>query len=364
MKKIIAILFSIFIICFSILFIVEPKKDFSENENRKLASFPKFQISSIIDGEYMENLGKYINDHFPYRDLFVSMKNKFEIEILNKKLVNNIFIAEDGYLIENYENGKNTDKIIKNLNLFRESVNVDVDFMLVPTQISIYSDKLPKYASYGKQVESIKEYYSRLEFNNIDVFKALFENKDKKLFFKYDHHWTMDGAYIAYLEYCKDKGIEPVDLSEYSVEDVKGFKGTIYSKLNYPSNLEGEDLRIYKKDFNLEIEYDGKKSNSLYNMDYASKKDKYSIFLNNINSFVEIENKDFKGLEELVVIKDSYANSIIPFLVNHYKKIYVFDPRSYKKPISEFINEKKIENVLILYNANTIDNDTGINAIY
>ena len=99
-------------------------------------------------------------------------------------------------------------------------------------------------------------------------------------------------------------------------------------------------------------------------MDYASKKDKYSIFLNNINSFVEIENKDFKGLEELVVIKDSYANSIIPFLVNHYKKIYVFDPRSYKKPISEFINEKKIENVLILYNANTIDNDTGINAIY
>ena len=154
------------------------------------------------------------------------------------------------------------------------------------------------------------------------------------------------------------------DLSEYSVEDVKGFKGTIYSKLNYPSNLEGEDLRIYKKDFNLEIEYDGKKSNSLYNMDYASKKDKYSIFLNNINSFVEIENKDFKGLEELVVIKDSYANSIIPFLVNHYKKIYVFDPRSYKKPISEFINERKIENVLILYNANTIDNDTGINAIY
>ena len=88
-------------------------------------------------------------------------------------------------------------------------------------------------------------------------------------------------------------------------------------------------------------------------------------FFDNLHSYIEITNNNIDTDRELVIAKDSYANSFIPFLVNHYKKIYVFDPRSYKGAISDFVNEhNNVKDVLMLYNMNTIDKDTGINAIY
>ena len=101
----------------------------------------------------------------------------------------------------------------------------------------------------------------------------------------------------------------------------------------------------------------------MYEESYLSKKDKYSYFLDNNHYFIEITNNEISTNEELLVIKDSYANAFIPFLVGNYKKIYVIDPRYYKKSISEYIQQKKIKNVLFLYNIKTIDNDLGIISI-
>lgn len=362
-----AVIISVAVIILSIAFVVLPKEDFSENENRSLADFPEFSFEDILNGDYMSDITAYLSDRFPFRNTFVEVKNYFEIEVLRSKYVNNIFIGKDGFFIEDYKKPENSDRIIGNMNKFQDSINVKADFMLVPTQVSIYSDRLPEFASPLSQLKTIDEYYSRLNMNCIDVYDILISNKNKEqLYYKLDHHWTTDGAYYAYVEYCKAKGFVPVNRDEYSVEEIDNFKGTIYSKLNYENSYtnKGEKIKVYNKDFDLTVNYDGKESNSLYNMDYADKKDKYSLFLNNINSFVEITNNKAKNDRTLVIAKDSYANSMIPFLVNHYSKIYVFDTRSYKEPISEFINKNNVDDVLILYNVNTIDNDTGINAIY
>ena len=366
MIKIKSVLFSIIVLLLTIAFFVSPRDNFSENENRSLADFPSFNIDDILTGEYMEDVTTYLADHFPFRDKFVELKNDFEIDFLNKKYVNNIFIAHNDWYIEDYLKPENTKKIIDNLNEFQDNLKgVKADFMLVPTQVSIYENELPKYSSPLSQLKTIDEYYSNLKMNNIDVYDTLMAHKNsEKLFYKLDHHWTTDGAYYAYVEYCKAKGFTPVDRSEYSVETVADFRGTVYSKINSDNIKNGEDIKVYNKPFNLTVSYDGKESNSLYNMDYANKKDKYSLFLNNINSFVEITNNDFKGERSIAIAKDSYANSMIPFLVNHYKKIYVFDTRSYKDSVSDFVNSHNIDDVLVLYNVNTIDSDTGLNAIY
>jgi len=73
---------------------------------------------------------------------------------------------------------------------------------------------------------------------------------------------------------------------------------------------------------------------------------------------IQITNEE--GNDEILVIKDSYANSFIPFLTNHYNKVHVIDLRFYNTSITEYIKENNIENVLFLYNIQGIDEDLGI----
>ncbi len=238
--------------------------------------------------------------------------------------------------------------------------------MLVPTAVTIYEDKLPKFASPYSQTDVINYIYENTSTDNIDVKSPLMEEKDNEsLFYRLDHHWTTDGAYIGYKAYCESKGITPVDKSEFNIKTVtEDFKGTIYSKLNDYS-VKSDSIKVYDNNLDVSVLYDNEKSSSLYSEKYLDTKDKYSYFLDNIHSFIEITNNNINTDRELVVAKDSYANSMIPFLVNHYKKIYVFDPRSYKESISEFCSShKNVKDILILYNMNTIDNDTGVNIIY
>ena len=112
------------------------------------------------------------------------------------------------------------------------------------------------------------------------------------------------------------------------------------------------------------INYNGEISNSLYNEKYLNEKDKYSYFLNGNQPLITITNySSSSSSQELLIIKDSYANSFIPFIVNHYRKIHVIDPRYYKNKISDYIKDNNIYNVLFLYNIGTLDDDLGILSI-
>lgn len=362
MKKITMLGLSVIIVGFMLAFIIIPKKYFSENENRVLMKFPDFDTDDLLEGEYTFDISQYLSDHFPLRDSFVGLKNIIELNVLRNSYINGIYVCRDR-LIEDYKEPENTDKIIDIINSFNEKVNTDL--MLVPTAVSVYKDELPKNAEPYDQNKVLDYYYSRLNTNNIDL-RGAFENakEDTALYYKYDHHWTSDAAYIAYREYCDKKGFEPISKDKFEIDEVDGFFGTIYSKLNYKFD-NGDIIKIYEnKNSELQVSYDGKSSDSLFDMSYANKKDKYSIFLSNLHSFIEITNEKAQTDRELVVIKDSYANCLVPFLAEHYKRTYVFDPRSYKGSISDFVKEHKAVDVLMVYNLNTIDTDTGIKAVY
>lgn len=145
------------------------------------------------------------------------------------------------------------------------------------------------------------------------------------------------------------------------------FAGTLYSKINDYSHKR-DSITIYTNPEDLlTVTYEdtGKVTDSLYNLDYVSEKDKYSLFLDNIHPLIEIENAAADSQDELVLVKDSYANSMVPFLAHHYRKIYVFDTRYYRDGLSSFLaDHETITDILLLYNMNTLDNDTGIRGIY
>ena len=368
-KSITAIFLAAFVLLFAFAFLISEKQEFSEGENRYLEKFPEFTFSSLKEGKYTEKLQSYLSDHFPLRNLFMGLKAETEIA-LGKREIGGVYIAKDGYLIEDYAAPKNTDKIVGQFEKFAKSLeSAEVSLMLAPTAITIYEEKLPALAPVRSQMQTRDEIYGRLDFSTIDCYDALMEaKKDNELYYRTDHHWTGYGAYAAYTAYCEAKEIVPLPLDRFEITEVStDFKGTVYSKLN-DAKIKADTITIFENPENrLTVYYEDKKetTDSLYNFEYLDKKDKYSMFLNNIHPFIEITNETADSDKEPAVVKDSYANCLVPFLVNHYRKVYVFDTRYYKGGPSKFINEnRQITDVLLLYNMNTLDNDTGIGGIY
>ena len=366
-----ALLLAGMVMLLAVLFIAMDKKEFSENENRYLAEFPSVSLEKIKSGEYMSGLESYLADHFPFRDFFMGVKTKAEMSA-GKREINGIYIAKDGYLIEEYEKPENTERIGKILGSFAkelEGQEVDVRLMLVPTAVCIYEEKLPEYAPVRDQMETAEIIYGISGINPVDCSKDLLAYKAKgELYYKTDHHWTTLGAYAGYTAYCREKGMDAVSLEEMTAQTAaEDFRGTVYSKAG-DYGREGDPITIYTNPADkLTVEYmdTGETTESLYNLEYAEEKDKYSLFLDNLLSLIEFTNENAVSGRELVLIKDSYANSMVPFLVRHYKKIYVFDTRYYKQGVSEFIKEQPgVTDVLLLYNMNTLDSDLGIRGVY
>lgn len=396
-----------FILCFSVWCLVAPKQTFSENENRALASWPVYSFATLKDGSYMSGIQTYLSDHFPLRDPFMTLKTKYEM-LTGREEINDIYLAKDGYYIEAYKTPKQQKKIITQFQKLQDAITTDakenIRVMLVPTAISSYNAKLPNCApdrGVLRQVDTMNEIYAALpNMQKVDAWSALQaaaaqEDSDHTrtlgnaanaqpvagagdagsdtsdmtgLYYHTDHHWTTHGAYVGYQAYCDDAGLSPIPEADFQKTCVTtDFHGTIFSKL-HDSTVPGDTITLYENPANqLTVSYPdtGEVTDTLYNRDYLAQKDKYSMFLNNLHPLVEITNATADSDRQLVLIKDSYANSMVPFLVNHYQKIYVFDTRYYRFGPSSFINEHpEVTDVLLLYNMNTIDTDLGVGGIF
>ena len=352
--KIIFIMISIISITLLNIFIFCDKVYYSENEFRYLTKFNNITFDKIINRKTMNNIEEYLSDHFPLREEFIKLKNRVEL-LVRKTKINGVYIT-DKYLIEEYNGFDKKDLFIKVINEFKNNnKDIDINLMLVPTSISINGKYLNKYSRTNKQIEDIEYIYKNSDVNSINVVNRLKSSKEQVYYYT-DHHWTTYGAYLAYKEFSDND--EDLELKKVSSD----FRGTIYSKVLI-SNIY-DDIYIYEPNYELIVTYDlgnqKTKKDTLYNMSYLDKKDKYSLFLNNNNPLITIENKEINNNKNILVIKDSYANSFIPFLTNDYEYIYVIDPRYYTISISEYIKNNNVDEVLILYNINTLNDDTGI----
>ncbi len=363
MKKIITVISLSIIYIFFLLFIFIPKKNFSELENKALSVKPIFSISNITNGKFMEDWENYISDHFPLKDYFLFLKTSIYRNIGIDE-INDVFIAKNDYLIENYFKIDNKDSIAKSINRLAFNTNAKVYTMLIPNKIAIYKDFLPKNLEIVDQHQEINELYKMLKTNNIDAYSELKNNNDKYLYYKTDHHWTTLGAYYGYKAFQQATGDLYYSYGSFNVKNIsKDFLGSSYSKV-LTINQAKDNIDIVSEYNNIVVNYQdtNKKTNLLYNYDYLNKKDKYSLFLDNNHSLITIINSDVND-RSLLIIKDSFANSMIPFLVKHYNRIDIVDPRYYKKSISKYVKENNIDDILIIYNLATLSTDRNIESI-
>ena len=359
-NKVIIAMFITIIFLIGISSVIIKDVEFSENENKVMTKFPSFDFDELLDGKYTKNIENYFSDHIVLRDSFISYKTLIEIT-MRKKDNSRVYFAEDNVLVEVHNKidynvlKENIDVINKYNNILKENYNINMDLILVKTKTSIYNDKLPKYANVNDEDKILSYVYDNSNLNNINVNDTLLNNSKKDIFFNLDHHWTSYGAYTAYLQYAKAKGYENNNYTRSIVNDK--FYGSLYSKAINP-NLKPDSIDMYSiNDYvKYNITYDrGKTSNNAYEFSNLSKKDKYTFYLDGNHAEVVI-NTNNKNNKTIVIFKDSFAHSFIPFLIKDYEKIIVLDLRYIGVNLNDYFKNNNVTDVLMLYNIYNFSN--------
>ena len=376
-NKYLKIYYSIMTLVFLVILIVivtlnTTKKDikFSESENRILAQKPKFSIDRLLEGRYTKKYEKYKVDQFVDRDGWMKLKSGVDLA-LGKNESNGIYKGSDDYLIESFEvpDSEIVNRNIKAINDFNKKHKDINQYMLIaPNAVSILSEKLPPYAPVVSQKLVMDNFAKTLNkgINYIDVYNTLDKHDKEYIYYKTDHHWTTLGAYYSFLEAAKAMDLE-VKKDYYNVERVSNdFYGTLYSKSGYEVKTP-DYIDVYlPKDENDEyvVNYveEQKKSASFYDSEKLETKDKYGMFLGGNHPVVKIKTTS-KEDRKLLVFKDSYANSFVPFLTQYFSDIIMVDPRYYYDDIEKLIEEEGISDILYLYNANTFFSDTSLELV-
>lgn len=362
---ILIVFFCVFIGVFCGLYFMLPDKTFSENEKRVLQGNPEFSGERLFNGKFGKEFENYLSDQFAGRDFFVGLNAYYDLAI-GRNGVNGVYAGKDGYLIEKpvVPEGSAFADNIRAVNTFAQRTGITPDVIIVPTAGYICADKLPDVHEEYRDEELLNKAADGLtSARDIDLVAPFMALRDgEQLYYRTDHHWTSQGAYAAYRAYCEAKGIKPVPADRFSVEQVDGFYGTTYSRsalwLKKPDTI---DLFIDKSkpEIKVEIPEADIVSDSLYFEDHLNREDKYPVFLDGNHGYVKITNADAKG-GKLLLIKDSYAHAMAPFLIENYSEVYMVDLRYYRQSVATLIRDEGIDNVLILYGLGNFVNDTNL----
>lgn len=366
-----AIVFAGFIFAMALWFVFGAKVDFSASEKRYLAEFPDTSAENILSGEFGRQFEEYFADHFPARNLWVGVSAYTSLAEGNNG-ANGVYHCKDDYLINKPVPAENN--INKNLDIlaeFKEIIgDVPMTAMFAPSTGYIVSDKLPNIhdtynddAYFATIADTLKQ--SGIEFVDLrEPFKAAYAG-GSQLYYRTDHHWTTEGAYTAYAEYCKSLGLEAVPPEKFQVEKYKGFYGTTYSTSGFwltdPDTVEVWNNPDNTED-NITVKiYDTptKTSNSMFFYEHDKEDDKYPIFLDGNHGWTEITNENAQG-GTIIVIKDSFSHCFVPFLAEHYSKVIMVDMRYYNQEVSQMVAFEKPEQVLVLYGIDNFATDTDI----
>ena len=354
-SKLISAFFIVFIFAAAVLYVFTPKNSFSETEKRYLAEFPKFSFEALSSGKFTSEFEEYLSDHAPFRNVLVSLNSYFEL-VKGNNGSNGIYLGSDGWLIEKpFDRENRFDTNVRRITAFARSTNIPTAITAVPEKGFIYGEKLPKNAL----TYSDDEYFKKLSaqcgdsVQFINLTDALKARKDTvQLFYKTDHHWTCGGAYIGYAEICKALNLTAVEENSFYTQTAEDFYGTSYSTSLYtltkPDTM--KILRSKKTDGAAEIVIEDGKTEKSENMFFDGNlkgSDKYTVFLDGNHPLVRIKTGNTGG--RLLVVKDSFAHCLVPFLAENYSEIVMIDLRYYKKPVSQLLSAEDFNQILFVY---------------
>ena len=250
--------------------------------------------------------------------------------------------------------------------------------MVIPTSIDImlpesYIEK--NNLNTSDQKKAIDEYIlpsitaQDPNIKTVSIFDTLKAHANEYLYFRTDHHWTQLGAYYAYVEFCNVRGFEPVPLDQFDRKDYTGYLGTFYSNTEssaLANNPDTVEAYIPKANVTLNVtQSDGTVLEDwplIANGDEYGQNMKYLIYCGGDQPYEEITNNDMTDGPTCIVVKESFGNCFIPFLVNHYSKVYVIDYRHYTAgTVTQLAQQVGADDVLCLNNISMTRNEGLVN---
>ena len=350
--------------------LVWPKRDMIELENRKAAQFPAFSAEALLDGRWQSGFARWMQDQFLLRDAWINTQRAADEIVFQKAEEGGILLGKDQWMFTKLftiddATRQQTAKNVQAVAEFAARYPGKVTFLLAPSASVIYPEALPAGAPMADENALLDDIFAQVGESAavIDLREPFTARRDEYLYFKTDHHWTTNGAYRAYEQFCALKGLTPFDRDAHEAVTVEDFQGTHYSATRL-WNVENDTITYYPLPnqmtiYNItgEAQYEPMTTENLINTDKFATRDKYAAFLDGNNGYSVIEGD---GEGSILVVKDSYANSFIPYLTANYEKIGVVDFRNFKYGLDSTIEREGYDEVLILYNFQTFIADTDL----
>lgn len=393
---------------------LRPKE--SVSEKRKLAEFPKITFDSLKSGDFFDGFNTWYSDSYPGREGLVALNSKIKsyygIKSLKDDTVKihgdvqkgddipdeydpNAVVTENSTSEENYDkidaNGDSqsigavfvvgnrafeyynfsqaqANNYISSMNKLAEKLSgkAKVYNMIVPTSIGItLPDSYMGHINSSDQQKAIDYINSGLnsQIVKVPILKTLMSHRSEYIYFNTDHHWTQLGAYYAYCDFAKSAGITANPLDKYEKVEFDGFLGTFYNDTGKIPELKSnpDTIFAYKPNSSAKMVYTDAKGQQISwpivnDVSKYPESIKYSCFIAGDNPYTEIHNPQITDGSSIMVVKESFGNALVPFLVENYENVYVIDYRHFTGSISKIITDKKIDTVLYINNVSAIRN--------
>ena len=360
------VLFCAFIGCMSVVSLLLPDKDFLPLENRFPQKPPKLTVENLGSGKFMEEAEDYVSDHIVGRDFWVAAKAWSE-RLSGKRENNGIYFGKQNTLINRVDE-PDLDKLDKDMGYVDNltgNVSVPVYFGLIPSAAEIWADRLPAGAPTADEKAVIDRLYFSTGASTIDLYSALSAHRGEDIYYRTDHHWTSLGAYYGANAVLEAMGLAPLDLNQYQKTTVTDqFNGTLFSSSGVRW-LPPDRIDTYVPDEGIKVTayFNGTpEEGSLYVEEKLEVKDKYACFLGGNQPLCVVEKEGSDG-PRVLLIRDSYSDSLAPFLTERFSELHLFDLRYNMTSVKDYVEENSIDTVIVLYSFPNFSSDDKLSLL-
>ena len=372
----------VFLLCSTaIAFWLIPDKIFSERENRSLQTLPQISVQKLLSGEFSEACNDYYADQFVARDFLLTVKGSLEL-FFGKGENNGILLGKNGQLAKRLftptrtsnDSAEDSDvidpehlkSVADGINRAAENLEVPFAVFLTGRTIDVSASAFWYPTEESEQMlqilrENVNETVNYLDL--VPAYRARYES-DEYVYFRTDHHWTTLGAYYAYCEIMKVFGMENdiIPAENFEKETVSTeFWGTFASKSGFHFvKADSVELWLLGNEDDFLVTADGKVLDGFYNRTHLNGNDKYSVFLDGTHDVVTATKKDGESRPTLAIFKDSFANSVAPFLAQHFDLVLynLSSPRTDYTDVTAYTKACDADAALVLYTlGNVIETD-------
>ncbi len=378
----------------------------SDLEKRELTPFPEFTLDGFLDGSFLSDVSLWYSDTYPLREPLVtldqSLKHLYgvqtdtmmvggkvqadevppeeeeppkpkntrpQVEVpteeqmaaeVQNQIMSGLYVKNGAAYSIYYFSKDSVDAYAAAINKCAEELEgqAEVYSLLVPTNSAVMLPASEVESLGGTDQQKATDYFYSLMNDNVhdvQMLQTLRNHNAEYIYFRTDHHWTALGAYYAYLEFCAEKGVEPANLGEFEQMEFAPLLGTFYTETNNnPQMADNPDyVRAYVPSGTNETTYWDKdgvehEGNVVGDVTGWAPGTLYNTFINGDNPLTKIVNPKITDGSSCMIVKDSFGNAFVPFLVDTYETVYVLDFRYSHMNLVDFARENDIKDVIFL----------------